>query len=314
MSGPTEVPAELSGSSVLVTGGAGFIGSHIASALAAECEVTVLDNLSARPRENVPDGVRFVEGDIRDPATLSDAAAGVDVIFHEAAVVSVEESVENPERTHAVNETGTLKVLEAARRVGARVVFASSAAIYGHPEKVPVSESDRKEPTSPYGISKLAGDHYVRRYADLYDVPTVALRYFNVYGPGQTGGDYAGVINIFFEQARTGDPLTVHGDGSQTRDFVHVDDVVQANLLAAVTDAVGRAFNIGTGGSVTVEELAAAIRETVGSDSDSVHTEGRTGDIDRSRADIERAVEVLGYEPTVDLEEGLATVAGDRSG
>ena len=313
MSGATRIPPELAGSAVLVTGGAGFIGSHIAAALAADCDVRVLDNLSGRPHENVPGGVEFVEGDVRDPETLSEAVADVDVIFHEAAVVSVEESVADPERTHAVNETGTVQVLEAARRADARVVFASSAAIYGHPERVPVPESARKEPTSPYGISKLTGDHYVRRYADLYDLPTVALRYFNVYGPGQTGGDYAGVINIFFEQARAAEPLTVHGDGTQTRDFVHVDDVVQANLNAAVTDAVGQAFNIGTGQAVTIEELAVEIRETVGSDSEIVYTEGRTGDIDRSRADIDRAVEELGYEPTVPLGEGLATVANGSS-
>jgi UDP-glucose 4-epimerase len=312
MNGAIRIPSGLEGASVLVTGGAGFIGSQIARALVGECDVTVLDDLSGRPRDRVPDDAAFREGDVRDRDTLSAAMADVDVVFHQAAVVSVERSVEEPEHTHDVNETGTIRVLEAARRADARVVFASSAAIYGPPAGGPVSESARKEPTSPYGISKLTGDHYVRRYADLYDVPTVALRYFNVYGPGQTGGTYAGVINVFFEQARAGEPLTVHGDGTQTRDFVHVNDVVQANLLAGDTDAVGRAFNIGTGRAVTVEELAIAIREIVGSDSELVYTDGRVGDIDRSQADIERAVDVLGYEPQISLKQGLGTIASAR--
>jgi len=203
-------------------------------------------------------------------------------------------------------------VLEAARRHDARVVVASSAAVYGQPDSVPLSETATLAPTSPYGTDKLAADQYVRLYNDLYDLDAVALRYFNVYGPGQAGSDYAAVIDVFVEQARRGEPITVEGDGEQTRDFVHVDDVVRANKLAARTDAVGAAYNVGTGESVSVNRLAEQLKSVVGSDSPIVHAEPRDGDIRHSRADISQAREQLGYEPTVDLAEGLATVVEHR--
>jgi UDP-glucose 4-epimerase len=190
------------------------------------------------------------------------------------------------------------------------VVLASSAAVYGQPESVPVEEDHPKEPTSPYGVSKLAVDLYARRYADLYDLETVALRYFNIYGPRQRGGDYSGVITAFVERALDGDPITVHGDGEQTRDFVHVRDVVRANLRAATTEYVGEAFNVGTGDSVTVAELAERVRDATDSDSAVVHTDPREGDIRHSRADVTRASRRLGFEASVPLSEGLATVPG----
>lgn len=292
--------------SVLVTGGSGFIGGHIARALSADNDVTVLDIAPA----GAPEGTTVIDGDVRDEAVVDDAVARTDVVFHEAALVSVAESVERPTESHAINATGTLNILEAARKHDARVVFASSAAIYGHPESVPVAETHPKDPTSPYGLDKLAGDQYMRLYNDLYGLETVALRYFNVYGPGQTGGDYAGVIDVFSRQAERGEPITVHGEGDQTRDFVHIDDVVQANLLAAETDAVGEAFNVGTGESVTIRELAELIRDAVGSDSEIVHIEPREGDIDHSRADIARPREKLGFEPTVELADGLESLLG----
>lgn len=294
--------------SVLVTGGSGFIGGHIVEALSADNDVVVLDTVAS----DHPDGVTAIQGDIRDEATVDAAVEGVDVVFHEAALVSVAESVERPTESHAINATGTLNVLEAARKHSARVVIASSAAVYGDPEETPVDEGQRLEPTSPYGLDKVASDHYARMYEDLYGLDTVALRYFNVYGPGQTGGDYAGVITVFLRQARNGEPITVHGDGTQTRDFVHIDDVVRANLLAAETDAVGRAYNVGTGKSVTIRELAELIRDAVGSDSEIVHTDPRPGDIQHSCADIGRARSALGYEPTIDLEAGLRTLVDDN--
>jgi UDP-glucose 4-epimerase len=184
--------------------------------------------------------------------------------------------------------------------------------VYGDPEAVPVGETAPLEPASPYGLNKLALDHYLRLYHELYGLPTVALRYFNVYGPRSAGGPYAGVISVFLDQARGGRDITVDGDGTQTRDFVHVDDVVRANLLAATTDAVGEAYNVGRGEATTIRELAERVREVVGSDSTIVHTDPRPGDIDHSTADLSRARSGLGYEPSVPLEEGLRSLAGRR--
>jgi UDP-glucose 4-epimerase len=297
-------PGRLEGRGVLVTGGAGFIGGHIAADLAADNDVTVYDDLSADDPE-LPDGTRLVEGDVRDVDALAAAAPeSLDVVFHEAANISVPRSVEEPVWSHEVNATGTLNVLELARRRDARVVFASSAAVYGDPASVPVAETDPTEPRSPYGIEKLAGDLYTRRYHDLYGLETVALRYFNVYGPGQSGG-YAGVISAFVERAAAGEPLVVHGDGTQTRDFVHVRDVVRANRLAATTDAVGGAYNVGTGESISIADLASLVAELSGTDASVTHGPAREGDVARSRADVSKARERLGYEPTVGFREGL---------
>ncbi|QPV62851.1 NAD-dependent epimerase/dehydratase family protein [Halosimplex litoreum] len=300
----------LEGRTALVTGGGGFVGSHIVDALVPETDVVVLDSFVRGDRERVPDGVRVVEADVRDEDAVAAAVDGVDVVFHQAAIVSVAQSVEDPTTSHAVNVDGTLAVLEAARRADARVVFASSAAIYGEPESVPVDERHPKEPASPYGLEKLAGDHYCRLYADLYDLSTVALRYFNVYGPRQAGGDYAGAITAFAEQARAGGPLRVDGDGEQTRDFVDVADVVQANLLAATTDATGEAFNVGTGEATTIRRVAEIVRDTVAPDVEVVHGDPRSGDIRESVADVGKARDRLGYEPTVPLTEGLADLLG----
>jgi UDP-glucose 4-epimerase len=294
----------LSGRSVLVTGGVGFIGSHLVRELAQENEVTVLDQTPADSPARLPDTVRFVEGDVRDGEAVARAGEGIDLIYHLAANVSVERSVEEPVWSHSVNVGGTLEVLEFAREVGARVVFASSAAVYGDPEQLPVAESDTMDPRSPYGIEKLAADGYVRRYADLYGVETIALRLFNVFGPGQSS-EYAGVITAFVENAAAGQPLTVHGDGEQTRDFVHVDDVVQACLLAGTTDRVGEAYNIGTGREVSVNELARTVLDVADVTVDVVHTDPRPGDIECSCADVEKARDHLGFEPSVTLVDGL---------
>ena len=300
----------LSGRSVLVTGGAGFIGSHLVRALAAENHVTVLDDRSAGHPERLPSTVRFVEGDVRDTDALARAGDGADLIYHLAANVSVDRSVEDPLWSHSVNVDGTLAVLEFARERGARVVFASSAAIYGDPTHLPVSETAPTDPRSPYGVEKLAGDGYVRAYHDLYGLETVALRFFNVFGPGQSSNGYAGVVTAFVERAAAGQPLTVHGDGEQTRDFVHVDDVVAACLLAATTDHVGEAFNVGSGRAVTVTELAETVLAAADSTAGIVHDDPRPGDVDRSCADIAKARELLGYEPSVTLADGLAPLVG----
>lgn len=301
----------LAGRAVLVTGGAGFIGSRLARRLTDRCEVRILDDLSSGSPSAVPDGATLLQGDIRDRETVETAAGDVDVIFHQAGLVSVSESVDRPVATNATNATGTLNVLEAARRADARVVLASSAAIYGHPETVPVTEDHPKRPTSPYGLSKLSADCHARLYQELYGVPTVVLRYFNVYGPGATS-DYAGVIETFLQQAEDGGPLTVHGDGAQTRDFVHVDDVVAANLAAAATDCVGRAYNVGTGSAHSIAELGELVEDVTESDLDIVHTAGRSGDIEQSCADISRARRDLGYEPTLGLRTGLELIVRQR--
>ncbi len=303
---PTSRPT---GQTILITGGAGFIGSHLATELVADNDVRILDNLTTGAQSNVPEGATLIEGDIQEAETLTRATTDVDLVFHEAALVSVEKSIENPVESHEINATATLTLLEAARNEDARVVLASSAAIYGHPEQAPVTETDSKTPTSPYGLDKLTLDHYARQYHDLYGLETVALRYFNAYGPGQTAGDYSGVISIFCEQALNDDPITVHGDGKQTRDFVFIDDIVQANLRAATTDQVGTAYNVGTGTSVTINELAETIVDVTDSDSEITHTEGRDGDIRHSEADITTATEELAYEPTVSLHGGLEQTA-----
>lgn len=300
----------LYGRSVLVTGGAGFVGSHLVDALTEENQVRVLDDLSTGQRSNVPPGVRFREADVRDADAIADAIDGVEVVFHLAAGVSVPESVEEPLEYHETNATGSLRVLEAARRADARVVLASSAAVYGTPESVPVTEDELATPLSPYGVSKLAADHYARVYAEAYGLRTVSLRYFNIYGPRQRAGGDGGVVATFRDRAERGMPLVVHGDGEQTRDFVHVDDVVRANLLAATTDVTGQVFNVGTGEPTTVRELAELIREYAAGTVPITHAEPRAGDIRHSCADVSRARETLGYEPTVDLETGIASLFG----
>ncbi len=291
---------------MLVTGGAGFIGSHLVDALVPENDVRVLDDFSTGRRERLPEDVTVYEGDVRDAGLVERAMEGVDLVFHTAALISVPESTKHPERSHDINARATLSILERARRVDARVVLSSSCALYGPPESTPIHESDAKSPTSPYGVDKLTADTYARLYNDLYGLETVALRYFNVYGPRQAENPYSGVVSTFLRQARADEPITVEGDGAQTRDFVHVSDVVQANLLAATTDAVGDAYNVGTGSSVSIEELARLVRTTADSGSEIVHVDARPGDVDRSRADIGRIRERLGYEPRVSLSDGLA--------
>ena len=295
---------------VLVTGGAGFIGSHLVEALHPHNEVRVLDTFATGERAYLPDDVTVIEGDVRDPIALQRAARGVDVIFHHAALVSVSQSVEAPRQSNRTNLEASLLLLEQARQEDARVVVASSAAVYGHPDELPVSETASTNPTSPYGVQKLALDQYARLYEELYDLETVALRYFNVYGPRQQG-PYSGVISTFLEQARSDEPITIEGDGKQSRDFVHVSDVVRANLRAATTETVGEAYNVGTGQRTTIEELAETIRDATGSSSPIVHREPRAGDIRHSGADTSKAARELGFEARVGLESGIRSLVGE---
>lgn len=292
---------------ILITGGAGFIGSHIADAFNENADITVYDNFQSGTYQYVPDYAEIIEADIRNEKRLKEAVADADTVFHQAAQVSVQQSVKNPTESHQINLDPLLTILDSARGTDTRIVFASSAAIYGNPEYTPIDESHPKKPTSPYGLEKLSADHYCRLYYNHYGVEAVALRYFNVYGPRQQAGNYSGVISVFREQALNEEPITIEGDGTQTRDFVHVDDIVQANLRAATKDdAPGKAFNIGSGTQITINELAEVIKQTSNSDSEIIHVDAREGDIDQSMADISRSSDLLTYSPNNDIINGLS--------
>ncbi len=298
----------------LVTGGAGFIGSHIATALIERgVEVRVLDNLSTGHRHNLAhlgERVTFIEGDVRDADAVDAAVRGCRWVFHEAAVVSVVTSVEEPALTHEVNGTGTLLVLEAARRHDVeRVLFAASAAAYGRDESLPKRETDAVDAVSPYAATKLLGEHYCSVYTATYGLPCFPLRYFNIFGPRQDpSGPYAGVISKFVDVMGAGNTPTVFGDGKQTRDFCHVADVVQANLAAldAPASEAGRPINIGTGRQTSLLDLIEALARIYDLDVTPTFREERPGDVRHSLADISRARSALGYEPSVGLDEGLA--------
>lgn len=291
--------------SILVTGGAGFIGSHLVETLVADNDVVVLDNLSSGRREWVDDRATLIEADIQSEETVARAVDGVDLIFHEAANVSVDHSVDAPVESHETNVDATLRLLEHARQEDARFIYASSAAIYGTPESLPIDELDPKQPTSPYGLEKYTADEYCRLYHELYGVETIALRYFNVYGPRQRGGQYGGVIDVFLDQARRGDDITVHGDGEQIRDFVHVEDVVAANCLAAMKGVSGEAYNVGTGNSIRIGDLAELVTELFETTSSVTHVDTREGDIEQSCPSIEKARNEFKFDPRRSLETAL---------
>ena len=298
----------------LVTGGAGFIGSNLVLELLRRGRrVRMLDDLSTGLPANlepVIDDVEMMEGDVRDPDSVGRAVRGSHVVFHQAAIPSVVRSVADPVASHAVNATGTLNVLVAARDARVeRVVYASSAAVYGNAGTLPLREDMPTRPASPYGASKLAGERYLESFTRTYGLPTVALRYLNVFGPHQNPkSDYAAAIPRFISCAFSGDAPTVFGDGEQARDFVFVEDVVRANMLAMdVGDAAwGRAFNVGRGERRTVNDLLAAIRALVpGDHPESIHAAPRPSEVRDSWSDIAEARQALGYEPQVPFEEGL---------
>lgn len=297
----------------VVTGGAGFIGSHLVEALVAlGWEVTVFDNLTTGKLENlatVRDRIRFIESDIRDPAALAAALAGAEVVFHLAALVSVPLSMENPRLSADINDLGTLGVLSAARDCGARrVIFSSSAAVYGNAHEPPHEEGFAPDPASPYAAHKLIGEHYCRIFSREFDLETVSLRYFNVYGPRQDPkSPYSGVISIFADRLKAGQAPLIYGDGLQTRDFVYVGDVARANIAAATRKTGdGSVFNVGTGKAVTVSGLWEAMASGAGSALAPVHAEGRQGEVRNSVAATRRASETLGFAANVALADGLA--------
>jgi UDP-glucose 4-epimerase len=295
----------------LVTGGAGFIGSHISERLLADGHtVRIYDNFSSGKRTNLATlgKAEVLEADVRDYAAVERACDGCDVVFHQAAIVSVPYSVAHPDESHDVNIEGTLNVLRAAKARGVkRVVFACSAAVYGEDPEVPKRESMAAEPISPYGVEKITGEYYMQVWAKLYGVETVSLRYFNVFGPRQDpSSPYSGVISVFVKRVLEGQPPTIFGDGNQTRDFVYVENVVDANIRAATRAGVsGRAYNVACGAKITLNELLATIARIAGKNVEATHAAPREGDIRESIADIARARTELGYEPKVGVEEGL---------
>lgn len=292
---------------VLITGGAGFIGSHIAAYFHERDQVVIVDDLSTGHRRNIQRlNVTHLQVSITDRERVFDAMRGVDVVFHLAAMVSVPLSMQRPTECVDVNVRGLLNVLDAARHHGVRkVVHSSSAAVYGDSDVVPKDEDMPPQPISPYGITKLDGEYYLNMYRREYGLPTVSLRYFNVFGPRQDpNSQYAAAVPIFITRALRGEDLVIYGDGKQTRDFVYVEDVVAANVLVAAEEAAVGTYNVGLGGSTTINELAATIVECVGSKSRIVHGPRRPGDVRHSTASVKR-LSGLGYVPRFSLADGL---------
>ena len=291
----------------LITGGAGFIGSNIVKRLLElYIETIVLDNLSSGSRENLLDGAKFIEGDVCNRETLGQLMLGCDHIFHLAASVGNKRSIDNPFSDSLVNLLGTINVLEAAKNLGIkRIVFSSSAAIYGETYSLPIREDHPQNPDTPYGISKLAAEKMCLVYNKLFGMQNVCLRYFNVYGLNQRYDTYGNVIPIFAQRIMQRKPLTIYGDGEQSRDFINVNDVATANLQAAQARDASGVFNIASGTKVTVNSLAALIQEISGVDVGLAHAQPRLGDVRASLADIRAAKEAFGFSPSIALRDGL---------
>jgi nucleoside-diphosphate-sugar epimerase len=302
--------------SVLVTGGAGFIGSNLVRALLAQGdEVRVLDNFSTGNRENLAGlsrDVDLVEGDLRSYERVHAAVRGAELVFHQGALPSVPRSVQDPLTTMAVNVEGSLNVLLAARDEGARrIVNASSSSVYGNGGELPRGESQLPDPISPYAVAKLAAERFCTSFSRVYDMEVVSLRYFNVFGPRQDPtSQYAAVVPRFIKAIAADEPVTIYGDGEQSRDFTFVDNVVAANLLAADAPNVsGAILNVATGGPTTVNELAAMIAEFLDRPVEKIYESAREADVRESWADLGEARRLLRYEPQVDLAEGLRRTA-----
>lgn len=305
---------------ILVTGGAGFIGGHLAETFAKEGhDVVVLDNFEpyydlGLKNHNVEAGrsaakhangsYELVDGSVTDATLVDELAESIDIIFHQAAQAGVRTSIQEPAKVNEYNITGTVTILEAARTHDVdRVVYASSSSVYGKPEYLPYDEVHPTEPVSPYGVSKLSGEHYVRVYSEVYDLPTVSLRYFTVYGPRMRPNM---AISNFVSRCMRGDPPQVYGDGLQTRDFTYIKDIVDANRTFLSDDSVdGEVMNIGSTDNIDIATLAEAVRDEIDPSLDIEYTEPRDGDAEHTHADISKANELIGYEPSRDIREGV---------
>ncbi|VVB90313.1 NAD-dependent glucose-6-phosphate dehydrogenase [uncultured archaeon] len=294
----------------LVTGGAGFIGSHLAEELAKDNEVIILDNLSTGRMDNIKDlvkkgNVKFVKGSMTDLTLLQDIIGDVDYVFHQGAIPSVPRSIEKPSASNDANINGTLNVLMASKDAGVKkVICASSSSVYGDAPEMPKREDMKPNPLSPYAVTKIAGEYYCKVFQEVYGLKTVSLRYFNVFGQRQDPtSEYAAVIPKFITSILNNKPPTIYGDGEQSRDFTFVKYVVEANILAAGSDATG-VFNIACGGRITINKLVDMINEILGKDVKPVYVASRAGDIKHSLADISRA-KSFGYEPKSNFKEGL---------
>ncbi len=298
----------------LVTGGAGFIGSHLVEALVSGgAEVSVIDDFSTGRRENIEpwlNQIRLIEASIVDPAACAEACQGVQYVLHQAALPSVPRSIRDPLGSHAADSTGTLNLLVGARNAGARrLVYAGSSSAYGNTAVLPKEEGMHAEPLSPYAVAKYSGELYCKVFAGVMGLETVVLRYFNIFGPRQDPhSEYSAVIPLFISLALEGRSPTIHGDGGQTRDFTYIENAVRANLLACTRPAElvsGEVFNVGGGDRVSIADLWASIQRVTGAQVDAVHAPPRVGDVRDSLADLSKGKRLLGYEPTVDLSEGL---------
>lgn len=306
---------ELKQKRIVITGGCGFIGSHLAEKLSKDNEVTIIDNLVSGNLENIQDikdRVTLVKKDIRE--VNSSVFEGIDVVFHEAAQAFISTSIENPSFDADVNIMGTLNVLEACRKKDVPVlVFASSSSVYGEPQSIPITEDHPLHPVTPYGLSKKVCEEYLRLYYSLYSIKSVALRYFNVYGKNQNPSlPNAGVISLFVHQVLNHEPVTIFGDGTFTRDFIHVDDVVEANVLAACS-STSAVINIGTGRETSINDIIGHLERIVHHPVDVKYILERKGDITRSVADITVSQKILGFNPEINLQEGLTRLVTEVS-
>ena len=307
----TQRTDELKGKNILVTGGAGFIGSNIVDRLAPDNNVFVLDSLFAGSMDNLArskDKITFIKGDIREKELVRDTVAKVEYIFHLAALVGNIRSLKDPYLDMDVNIGGMVNLLEACRANTnlKRLVYSSSAAIYGEAKYMPIDEEHPLYPESPYAVSKMAAEKYAFAYYKDYGIPTAAVRYFNAYGPRQDSSEYANAISIFLSRTKRGEPLTVYGDGDQTRDFIFVSDIINGNILAATTPAaVGQVFNIAAGQVHSILQLIQVIREVTGKEAPYSFAPARAGEVRHSKANTDKAKRILGFAPKTDLKEGI---------
>ena len=299
---------------ILVTGGAGFIGSHITEYLVQRGDdVTVLDNLNTGQMKNlskIDNNVNFVNGDIRDYKLLEELVSDSDGVFHEAALASVQQSFNMKDEYFDVNVNGTENVLKLAKEYGFKIVCASSSSVYGNPKKIPIKESDDRKPINPYAQTKLEDEYLAKKYSEMR-VRVIGLRYFNVFGPRQSK-EYAGVIKLFLEKIKQKIPPKINGDGLQTRDFVHIDDVVMANILAMDSNIKHEFFNVGTGNSISILELANAIIRASSLSLEPIHGPELSGDVRATQADITLIRKLLNWEPTIRLDDWVTKIISNK--